>query len=133
MARRNAGAIHVRIDGIARLRHRLSELEPRILEALQKGVKESAEAVRDETARTVPVDYSERDNHHLKDSVTIRYDDNGLAAEVGWFDAESYYARFVEHGTRRTPPQPSLGPALELERLRYKARLTAEVRAVLRW
>jgi HK97 gp10 family phage protein len=132
MVRRSAGGIHVRIDGIARLRHRLAELEPKIIEALQKSVKESAEAVRDETARTVPVDYSERDNHHLKDTVAIRYDDNGLAAEVGWFDAESYYARFVEHGTRRTPPQPSLGPALELERLHYKQRLTDEVKAALR-
>ncbi|MEU9972348.1 HK97-gp10 family putative phage morphogenesis protein [Streptomyces sp. NPDC051014] len=131
MAQRRGG-IHVRIDGIARLRQRLEELEPQIIEALQKAVKESAEAVQGETERTVPVDHSGRDTHHLKDHVDIRYDENGLAAEVGWFDRESYYARFVEHGTRSIPPQPSLGPALELERTRYVRRLTEEVRAVLR-
>jgi HK97 gp10 family phage protein len=131
MARRNAGGIHVRIDGIARLRQRLDQLGPQIIEALQKAVKESAEAVRGETERTVPLSREAHDAH-LKDMVDIRYDDNGLAAEVGWFRSEAYYARFVEHGTRRTPAQPSLGPALELERTRYVARLTDEVRAVLR-
>ena len=132
MVRRSAGGIHVRIDGMARLRQRLADLEPRLIEALQKAVKESAEAVRDETANTVPVDANNRGTH-LKDTVTARYEDNGLTAEVGWFDAESYYARFVEHGTRRAPAQPSLGPALELERTRYVQRLTDEVRAALRW
>lgn len=132
MTRRSGGRIYVRIDGIARLRQRLDDLEPQIIEALKKAVKESSEAVRDDTARTVPVDASGRDSHHLKDHVAIRYDDNGLAAEVGWFDAESYYARFVEHGTHRMPARPSLGPALERERQRYRQRLTDEVRAVLR-
>ncbi|GGN46778.1 HK97-gp10 family putative phage morphogenesis protein [Streptomyces fuscichromogenes] len=132
MARRSGG-IHVRIDGMARLRERLADLEPRLIEALQKAVRESAEAVQGETERTVPVDHSGRDTHHLKDGVTIRYAENKLSADIGWFDPDDYYARFVEHGTVRTPPQPSLGPALELERRRYVARLTEEVRAVLRW
>lgn len=123
---RSAGAVTVRIDGIARLRHRLEELGPQILEALARAVKESAEAVRDETARTVPVNEG-----HLRDTVKVRYEDGGLVAKVGWFDDSSYYARFVEHGSRRAPAQPSLGPALEAERRRYKARLTEEIRRIL--
>ncbi|HEY5836176.1 HK97-gp10 family putative phage morphogenesis protein [Streptomyces sp.] len=124
---RGRGAVTVRIDGIARLRDRMHELGPDIIEALARAVKESAEAVRDETARTVP-----RAGGHLAETVDIQYEDGGLAAKVGWSDPTSYYAHFVEHGTRRAPAQPSLGPALEAERARYTARLSDEVRRALR-
>ena len=126
MAGQSAGAVSVRIDGIARLRHRLDELGPALIEALAKAVKESAEAVRDDTARTV-----RKASGHLQDTVDIRYEESGLVAKVGWFDDTSYYAQFAERGTRRFSAQPSLGPALEAERPRYKARLTDEVRKAL--
>lgn len=126
-ARGRGGAVTVRIDGIARLRQRLDDVGPQILEALARAVKESAEAVRDETRRSVPVA-----SGHLRDTVRIVYEDGGLAAKIGWHDPTSYYARFIEHGTRRTPAQPSLGPALEAERGRYVRRLSDEVRAALR-
>lgn len=122
----------VTITGLARLRQRLEDLPEEIKAALVKAVRESAEAVRDDTARTVPVDESGRDNHHLKDTVDIRYEEDDLVANVGWFNQEDFYAFFVERGTRRQPAQPSLHPALERERGRYTARLTAEVRRALR-
>lgn len=123
---------HVTITGLARLRGRLEDLPEEIKEALVKAVRESAEAVRDDTARTVPVDESGRDDHHLKDTVDIRYEEDDLVADVGWFNQEDFYAFFVERGTRRQPAQPSLHPALERERGQYTARLTAEVRRALR-
>ncbi|WP_340382326.1 HK97-gp10 family putative phage morphogenesis protein [Streptomyces sp. SS7] len=130
MARR--GRAHVTITGIARLRERLQDLPDEIKQALAKGVKESAEAVRDDVQRLVPVDQSGRDSHHLKDTVDIRYREEGLVADVGWFNPDDYYAVFLEYGTRSRPAQPSLHPALEAERPRYRARLSDEVRKVLR-
>ncbi|MCY0919605.1 MULTISPECIES: HK97-gp10 family putative phage morphogenesis protein [unclassified Streptomyces] len=119
--------VRVQIQGAARLRVELDQLDDTVIAALKKGVREAAEAVRDDTKMNVP-----RDTGHLHDHVDIRYEDDGLTAEIGWFDEASYYAKFWEHGTRRRPARPSLGPALEAERHRYRARLTEEVKRVLR-
>lgn len=124
MARRRAA---VTITGVARLRQRLEDLPEEIRQALVKGVKESAEAVRDDVQRSVAADTG-----NLRESVDIRYREGGLVADVGWFDQSDFYAAFVEYGTRRQPAQPSLHPALQRERGRYAARLTDEVRRVLR-
>ncbi|WP_432193812.1 HK97-gp10 family putative phage morphogenesis protein [Streptomyces sp. bgisy027] len=126
------GRSHVTITGLARLRQRLEDLPDELKQALAKGVKESAEAVRDDVKRNVPVDTSGRDNRHLKDTVDIRYRDDDLVADVGWFDQQDFYAVFVERGTRRQAAQPTLHPALERERGQYRARLTEEVRRALR-
>jgi len=122
-----SGRAHVTITGIARLRGRLEDLPEEIRQALVKGVKESAEAVRDDVKRNVPADTG-----NLRESVDIRYREGGLVADVGWFNQADFYAAFVEYGTRSQPAQPSLHPALERERGRYTARLTAEVRRALR-
>ncbi|GEC02954.1 hypothetical protein SSP24_06090 [Streptomyces spinoverrucosus] len=125
MARR--GRVTVRVSGRDRLRRRLEDLPEDIGQALRKGVRESAEAVRDDTKRGVRVDTG-----NLRDNVGIEYEEDGLVATVGWHEDSEYYAVFHERGTRSIPAQPALGPALERERARYRARLTAEVRAVLR-
>ncbi|MFD9445511.1 HK97-gp10 family putative phage morphogenesis protein [Streptomyces sp. NPDC060006] len=117
----------VRITGIDRLRARLEDLPEEIKEALKKGVKESSEAVRDDTRDGVRVGEGT-----LRDNVGIDYQEDGLVSTVGWHDDEHYYAAFHERGTRRFPAQPALGPALERERGRYAARLSAEVRKALR-
>lgn len=123
---------HVTVNGIARLKRRLEDLPDEIRQALAKGVQKSSEAIAEDVARNVPVDTSGRDSHHLKDTVDIRYREDGLIAEIGWFDQQDYYAAFVEYGTRRQPAQPSLHPALQRERGRYASRLTDEVRQALR-
>ena len=127
MARRRRGRTTVQITGIARLRARLEELPDEIIEGLKKGVRESAEAVKADTVRDVA-----RHTGNLAEKVDIRYEDGGLSALIGWFEDPEYYAYFLERGSRRAPAQPALHPALEAERRRYTARLTAEVRAVLR-
>ncbi|NEB00626.1 HK97-gp10 family putative phage morphogenesis protein [Streptomyces sp. SID13726] len=130
MARR--GRAHVTVTGIARLKRRLEDLPDEIRQGLAKGVQKSAEAIAEDVARNVPVDTSGRDSHHLKDTVDIRYREDGLIAEIGWFDQQDYYALFVEYGTRSQAAQPTLGPALQRERGRYAGRLTDEVRQALR-
>lgn len=130
MARRSRAPVTV--TGLDRLRKRLEGLPDDIEAALVRAVKESAEAVRDDVRRTVPVDARGRDARHLRDTVAIRYREGGLVAEVGWFDQADSYATFVEYGTRRRPAQPSLRPAFERERRAYAARLSDEVREALR-
>ncbi|MGW2580836.1 HK97-gp10 family putative phage morphogenesis protein [Streptomyces virginiae] len=120
-------AVTVRILGADRLQVDLDQLDETVITALKKGVKEAAEAVRDDTKQTVA-----RNTGHLQENVDIRYEQEGLTAEIGWFDDQSYYATFLENGTRSRPAQPALGPALERERGRYRARLTDEVKRVLR-
>lgn len=117
----------VRISGMDRLRDRLEDLPEEIKQALVKAVKESAEAVRDDTKRNVRVGEG-----NLREKVDIKYEEGGLVATVGWHEDPEYYAAFHERGTRRFPAQPALGPALERERTRYRARLTNEVRRHLR-
>ncbi|MFC8012206.1 HK97-gp10 family putative phage morphogenesis protein [Streptomyces cinereoruber] len=117
----------VEILGADRLRARLEDLGENIIGALQKAVKESAEAVKADTQRDVA-----KNTRNLHDKVDIKYKDDDLTAVVGWHNDSEYYARFLEYGTRRAPARPALRPALEAERGRYKARLTDEVRRALR-
>ncbi|MFF2774858.1 HK97-gp10 family putative phage morphogenesis protein [Streptomyces sp. NPDC058052] len=119
--------VTVRITGIERLRERLASLDAEVVKGLKEGVTASAEAVRDETARTV-----RRDSGNLSETVDVRYEEDGLIARVGWFEDPEFYAHFAENGTRSFPAQPSLRPALEAERGRYRARLTEAVRRALR-
>ncbi len=116
-----------RIDGLDRLRDQLEALVPELEAAARRTTQESAEAVRAETRRNVRVDTG-----NLRDTVAIYYTNEGLTAEVGWKARHDWYASLHEHGTRRIPAKPSLGPALEAERARFEARIRAEVRRVLR-
>ncbi|MEV7282873.1 HK97-gp10 family putative phage morphogenesis protein [Streptomyces sp. NPDC093111] len=117
----------VEIVGADRLKAQLDDLGEDIVGALRKAVKESAEAVKADTQRDVA-----RDSGNLHDEVDIKFKDDDLTAMVGWHNDSEYYARFLEYGTRRAEARPALRPALEAERARYRARLTEEVRRVLR-
>lgn len=118
--------IRVEIQGLGRLRERLAELAPEITAAGKKAVKESAEAIRDDAKQGVRVD-----SGNLRDSTDIKYEDDGQRAEIGWRDSDDMYASLHEHGTRKIPARPVLGPALEAERTKFPERIAAEVRKVL--
>ncbi|THA78412.1 hypothetical protein E6R60_05880 [Streptomyces sp. A0642] len=120
-------AMTVEIQGLARLRQQLEDVDQEVLAAIKRAVKESAEAVTADTKRDVP-----KASGNLAEKVEPRYQDDGFTATVGWHEDEEYYARYLEAGTRRRPARPSLGPALEAERGRYRGRLTEEVRRALR-
>lgn len=91
--------------------------------AARRALEESAEAIRSQAARNVRVD-----SGNLKESVKARFENNRLRAEIGWWDADDLYAALHEHGTRRIPANPVLGPALEQERGRIAARIKEQVR-----
>lgn len=125
--RRGRGGARVRIVGLEQLRERLAELEPQLREASKRAVEASSEAVRDDTRQNVRVKTG-----NLRDKVAIHYSSDHLKAQVGWKDRADWYAVAQELGTKSIPAQPALGPALEVERTRFEARLRAEVERILR-
>lgn len=122
-----SGGIRVQVEGGDRLRRRLEDLEPELIEACKDAIAASAEQVQRETAASVRVD-----SGRLRRTVRIRYGAGGLIAQVGWFDADSYYAVFHEFGTSSIPAQPALQPALEGERNELPDRIRTEIRRVTR-
>ncbi|WP_156722670.1 HK97-gp10 family putative phage morphogenesis protein [Streptomyces apocyni] len=124
MARRRA---RVEVIGIDRLRRRLAEVLPQLKEAAQTTVREAGEAMERDVSRSVRID-----SGNLKRSVKATYEKDGLQTSVGWRDQDDLYAVFHERGTRRTPANPTLIPALEREGSELVARLRAEVRRELR-
>ncbi|MDX3235653.1 HK97 gp10 family phage protein [Streptomyces sp. ME03-5709C] len=118
--------MRVQIEGLEHLRDRLEELAPQILEAAKPAVREAAESVKTTVRQFVAVD-----SGNLRDSVDIRYEDDGLTAEIGWRDRDDFYASIHEHGTRRIRARPVLGPALDAERAPFPDRVRTEVRQAL--
>jgi HK97 gp10 family phage protein len=117
----------MRIIGMNSLRRELADLAPDIRAACRRALEQSAEAVVFGTKAGVRVN-----SGNLRESVRARYHNNRLRAEVGWWDRDDLYAFYHEHGTKKFPPQPALGPALEAERNQIGGRIQAEVRKVLR-
>jgi HK97 gp10 family phage protein len=108
------------------MRDQLEELAPKLVQAAQRTVKASGEAVRDDVRQNVRVA-----SGNLREKVDIHYSNNGLSASVGWKERGEWYSVAAELGTRSITAQPSLGPALEAERTRFDARLRAEIQDVL--
>lgn len=125
--RRRASPVRMRIIGMDSLRQELAGLDSAIRAACRRALEQSAEAVVFGTKENVRVD-----SGNLRESVRARYRNNQLRAEVGWWDRDDRYAFYHEHGTKRFPPQPALGPALEAERNQIGGRIQTEVRKVLR-
>lgn len=83
----------------------------------------------DEGSRSVQADWranAARDTGKYADAIEIR--NEGLMAEVGNFDRDTWYGIFPEYGTSRQPAQPAALPASELERNRLPDRLREVLR-----
>lgn len=119
--------VTVSVEGLERLRAKLSEVPPHIRDGAGKAVEDGAEAVRDQVRATVGV-HSGR----LKRTVKVReIGTAGLSSDVGWFGREEYYAKFVEFGTSSIRANPVLTTAAEEERTRFDRRVRDEVQEEL--
>ncbi|MEU6944293.1 HK97-gp10 family putative phage morphogenesis protein [Streptomyces sp. NPDC046316] len=123
---RRQGPVTISIEGLDRLTAQIEDLPPEIRQACFKALRESAEAVIAEVKGKVKVD-----SRNLQTSVKARYQNTKLRAEVGWWDQDDGYSVYQEFGTKKMPANPSLGPALEMERNRIGDRVKTEVRKVL--
>ncbi|MET9396282.1 HK97-gp10 family putative phage morphogenesis protein [Kitasatospora sp. NPDC002965] len=116
----------VQVHGLERLVERLREMPDEIQTVMRRVVRESAIDVQRETLLNV-----RKDTGKLQRTLDIRYTNDGLKAEVGWFERDSFYAAFQEFGTKSIPARPALGPAIEGERNRIRDRLIAELNQAL--
>ncbi|MEV4936344.1 HK97-gp10 family putative phage morphogenesis protein [Streptomyces zaomyceticus] len=123
---RRQGPLTIEIEGLEGLTDRIEDLPAEVRQALFKALREASEAVIAEVKGKVKVD-----SRNLQGSVKARYQNNKLRAEIGWWDADDTYSIYQEFGTKRMPPNPTLGPALEQERTRINDRVKTEVRKVL--
>jgi HK97 gp10 family phage protein len=120
MARSRA---RVEIIGLDRLEQRAAQILEALKKAAQAEVENAAAAMVADVRRNVRVD-----SGNLRTSVEPTYQKDGLQTEVGWRDQDDLYALFHERGTRRTPANPTLVPALERAAQEFVNRLRDEVR-----
>lgn len=125
MARR--GRARVEVIGLDRLQRRLAAVVPQLEAAAKAEVENSAALMVADVRRNVRVD-----SGNLRASVEPKYEKKGLQVDVGWRDQDDLYAVFHERGTRRTPANPTLIPALERAGAQLVQRLRAEVGRHLR-
>lgn len=115
------------IQGMGALEKRMDQLSDEIRDAAHEAIVEGAEQIRDDTSANV-----RHDSGDLSEGVEARYEDDGLTAQVGWFDDDLYYAEFAEGGTSRFPPQPSLEPAHEAEMERLPKRIEDKLQQAIK-
>ncbi|GAA0358961.1 HK97 gp10 family phage protein [Streptomyces turgidiscabies] len=125
MARR--GRARVEVIGLDRLERRLRELPRQLKEAARAEIENSGSLMVGDVRRNVRVD-----SGNLRASIDAAYQKDRMQVEVGWRDQDDLYALFHERGTRRTPANPTLIPALERAGQQFVQRLKDEVRRQIR-
>lgn len=120
MARRRA---RVEVIGLDRLERHVAQVLEDLKAAARAEVENAASAIVADVRRNVRVD-----SGNLRSSVAPTFQKDRLQTEVGWRDQDDLYAVFHERGTRRTPANPTLVPALERAGQEFVSRLRDEVR-----
>lgn len=90
---------------VSRIPAIIAELDDRLLEAATEIGERVAEGARER----VPVDTGS-----LRDAIHVEADSEGVRVIAG--DSDAFYGHIVEHGGAKTPAQPFLTPAFEVER-----------------
>lgn len=118
---------HVTVEGLDELKKRLEKLTDDLRARAEDALKESAEAVKKDMVRRVPVDTG-----NLKRSITARVLPEQLTADVGPRPGtDAYYGYWVEFGTSSMRARPYAGPAAEAERERWPDRLREHLKDAL--
>lgn len=109
---------------VSEMKRELDRASDELLAAFSEVVKESAQSVRQNARRLVPVDTG-----NLRDSITHR-SKGELRREVYIDTTDATYGHIVEFGSANRPEKPFMGPAAELERADFKQRVIAVVKKV---
>lgn len=120
-------SISATVEGSDRLAAQLQDASTEMFRAVQRAIKESADAIADDTKQRVHVDTG-----NLRHSVSVRVDMGPVTkAEIGWRDRDDRYALWQEFGTRAMPARPALGPAANAEKRKLPDRIKAAVNGVI--
>lgn len=118
--------LRVHIQGTDRVKTRMRRLAQSMLGGGRTGARLSAERVEKTMKRLVPVDTG-----RLRDSISIN-EVGKNRFEVGPSDWVEY-AAYVEFGTRHTPAQPYVMPALERERSKFAQTVRGTINSEITW
>lgn len=122
-----AKGYRVTVDGLDELKKRLEKLSGDLRAKAEDALSESADAVKKDMMRRVPVDTG-----NLRRSITARVRKRQLTANVGPRPGKSaFYGYWVEFGTSSMRAQPFAGPAAEAERARWPNRLRTHLKDAL--
>ncbi len=106
-----ANSVTLKLQGVESLRRKLLLLVPKVREAVQASVAQTALLIETDAKLFSPVDTGLN-----RAEIRAEIAPNGLSAEVV---AGTEYAVFLEFGRRSQPAQPFMTPAFEKNRMRF--------------
>ncbi len=97
---------------VTKLRRKLRRMPDEATKGIKEALADLAKKIEASAKNRVPVDTGT-----LRDNITAKVSRDGLSARIGVqgkrASKKAYYVKFVEHGTKKQPAQPFLGPAFE--------------------
>lgn len=140
-ARSGSALYYVELEGQEELRAALSRFDIDAIRALKEAVSQSARDIEREAKMRAPVravvpDYpisaakaAQAPGANIRERIRTVIRDAGLTATIG---TGHFVGRFVEFGTRKMSARPFMGPAFEIMRPKYLARLRDALNLVIR-
>ncbi|WP_078431007.1 HK97-gp10 family putative phage morphogenesis protein [Alkalihalobacterium alkalinitrilicum] len=114
--------INIKVNGLDKLQKELKRYAKEKPEGLKKIVAETAVSVEGGAIARAPVDTG-----NLKNSMGIRFENDGATAEV--FNSANY-SQWVEYGSYKAAAQPFLYPSWEQQSKNYMQALINEMKKV---
>lgn len=133
-SRSGALLTYVELEGQEELRAALNNMEIAVIREAKHVIAESAAEIQQEAKSRAPVraavpDYpisaakaGEAPGSNVRDRIRTILRDSGLSASIGTY---FHVARYVEFGTRKMSARPFMGPAFEVMRPKFLARMRA--------
>lgn len=135
----NNRSVYFVVQGMTTLEKDLNSFEPKLRKkALSAATRESAKVVLEHAKRLAPIDEGD-----LKKSLKVRSMAKttrkarekkvGHSVQVGkgWFKGDSFYAAFVEFGTRNMAARPYLRPAVKASRSQARLIFRRKIREAI--
>lgn len=119
--------------GVDRIRKVLRSLPDAVTHEVADTVYEQAEQIRSDAYDMAPV--SDRPKHHMRDDIELVPSKDGLTSKVGFITTRakrrSYYAGWIEFGTKKMSANPFFWPAVAMNRKNFYPEIREAVRRAL--
>ena len=120
----------IKITGIKQIEKKLSGMETKIArKVVRQALKKAAKPILAAAKRNAPVKTGA-----LKKSLRVRVMKKKkhrygvmVATSAKWFTGETFYAAFVEYGTKHLPARPFLRPAMDSQKTAAEKILKQEI------
>lgn len=140
---RTGGGVYFQLEGMDHFEKLLNSIDIKLRKkALSIATRDSAKVVLEYAKRFAPVDSGKLRKSLVVRSMVKTTRENrknvghSVRAGAGWYKGHTYYAAFLEFGTRKMEAQPFLRPAVKAARPAARAifrkQITAAIRAIAR-